>query len=357
MHIYGEILREIKSGKLKPGDRLPSFNQLRETYDVMPATAERAYARLESENLVIRKARQGVFVAPRSKALTGKIGFLMHSVVQTSRVSPYVDSLLSGIREGCAEQNVEVLLIDYDEVHNAQKTDGVLLYCDKLHAYALGIQSERPHVLINQCADGIVTVTPDDFAGGRLAANCLLEQGHRHIAYLMEEIFDEPLRRGAGYRAALQEAGVEFDSRWLRQRRPVDWDGGSDYLHWARQNMEQWLDEDWDELGCTAIIAQNDHAAIGIMQVLLERGWKIPEQVSVMGFDGTAICDLVSPRLTSIEVPLRQIGREAVRVLCEQIRNGTQAVSNISLPVSVRPGNSVAAVGSEPLRLRQQSTR
>jgi GntR family transcriptional regulator of arabinose operon len=346
LQIYEDLLREIKSGKLKPGDRLPSFMQLRDIYEAMPATAERAYARLESENLVIRKARQGVFVAPRQQALTGKIGLLIHSLNQSSRISLYTESLLNGIREGCTEQNVEVLLIDLHEADNAQKTDGVLLYCDKLHAYALGLKPERPHVLLNQRADGIVAVTADDFAGGKLAATHLLELGHKRIAYLMESVYEEPLRRGAGYRAALQQAGIEFDTRWLRQRGPVDRDNGSDYLHWARQNMEQWLDEDWEELGCTAIIAQNDHVAIGIMQVLSERGIRVPEQVSVMGFDGTELCDMVSPRLTSIWVPLHQIGREAVRVLCEQIRNGPHAASNLSLPVRLKPGKSVAPVYS-----------
>jgi DNA-binding GntR family transcriptional regulator len=79
LHIYEDLHRQIQTGALKPGDRLPSFSELRTACDAMPATVDRAYARLERENLVTRQARRGVFVAERSASFTGNIGLIIHS--------------------------------------------------------------------------------------------------------------------------------------------------------------------------------------------------------------------------------------------------------------------------------------
>lgn len=345
LHIYEDILRKIQTGDLKPGDQLPSFSQLRASHQAMPATAERAYARLESENLVVRRARRGVYVAPREKSLTGNIGFVWHSLVQSPDPdSPYMHTLLSGVREGCQEFGVQLLLVDDSEAANPQKTDGLLLHCDKLEAYAMGIPAQVPYVLLARRAEGVTTVTSDDFGGGKLAVAHLIEKGHRRIACLMEEMLDEPTQRTAGYRVALQEAGIELDPRWLNHGKMIDWADITSYVDWGRRHMQAWLDSNWAELGCTAIFAQNDHTAIGVMQALQEAGIDVPGQVSVIGFDGISVCDMVRPRLTSIKVPLHQIGREAVKALCEQIQQGQPSTRNISLPVALRPGDSVADI-------------
>lgn len=343
LQIYQLMEEQIRNGTLKPGDQLPSFTELRERYGAMPTTAERVYARLEKENLVVRRARRGVFVASRERSLTGTIGLVLHSASrQSSSNELRMQLLLDGIRAACREHHTEILLIEDEDALRPDKTDGLLLYCDKLEAYALGITQATPHVLLFQNAGDLTCVTVDDFGGTRLITRHLIEQGHRRIACLTEELLEVPGQRRAGCRAAMEEAGIAVDPRWLRQCPKIDSGISTPYLAWGQGQMQSWLEGDWCELGCTAIVVQNDIAAIGVMQTLQQHGIRVPEDISVVGFDGTDICELASPRLTSVQVPLYQVGQEAVRNLLDQIHNGPQAPRNITLPVNLRQGNSVA---------------
>lgn len=345
LQIYTQIQQQILSGELKPGERLPSFSELRASYGAMPATSERVYARLERENLVIRKPRSGTYVAPRELARTGNIGLILHSAYQSpSYNSPYMQILLEGIRASSHEQGMKIVLMDSGEESDLGQVDGILFYCDKLEAYAMGISSQVPQVIVLQHANEMTAVTVDDFGGSQVATNYLIERGHRRIACLMEEWTDIPIQRRGGYQAAMQAAGIAIEPAWLRLTEKMNPQRMSNYLEWGRRNMRAWLDEGWRNLNCTAIVAQNDHAAIGAMQTLQEAGFDVPGDVSVIGFDGTDICDLVQPRLTSMVAPLRDIGYEAIKVLCEQIRNGVQTPREISLPVTIRKGESVARI-------------
>lgn len=343
LQIYHLMEQQIRNGTLKPGDQLPSFTELRELYGAMSATAERAYARLERENLVVRRARRGVFVASRERSRVGTIGLVLHSASrQTTSSELRMQLLLDGIRAACREHHTEILLIEDEDALRPEKTDGLLLYCDKLEAYALGITPTTPHVLLFQHANDLTSVTIDDFGGTKLATRHLIEQGHRRIACLTEELLEVPGQRRAGCRAALEEAGIAINPRWLRQCKKIETGVSSPYLVWGQQQMEAWLEDGWQELGCTAIVVQNDIAAIGVMQTLQQHGIRVPQDVSVIGFDGTDICELAFPHLTSVQVPLYQVGQEAVRALLDQINQGPQAPRNITLPVSLRSGNSVA---------------
>ena len=100
------------------------------------------------------------------------------------------------------------------------------------------------------------------------------------------------------------------------------------------------VEDGWQALGCTAILAHNDEAAIGVMNALAARGLGVPQDVSVVGFDGTMICDFCTPKLTSVKVPLREIGSRAVKVLLEQIQGGIKTPEKITLPVQLKRGAS-----------------
>ncbi len=348
LQIYTQIQQQILSGELKPGERLPSFSELRAQHGAMPATSERVYARLEREHLVIRKPRSGTYVAPRELARTGNIGLILHSAYQTPNYnSPYTQILLEGMRASSQEQGMKIVLVDGGEESDLQQVDGILFCCDKLEAYAMGIPPQVPQVIALQHAHELTAVTVDDFSGSRAATNYLIERGHRRIACLMEEWTDIPIQRRGGYQAALQEAGIAIDPAWLRLPPKMCPKQMFNYLEWGRLNMRVWLDENWCDLNCTAIVAQNDHVAIGVMQTLQEAGFNVPGDVSVIGFDGTDICDLARPRLTSMVAPLHDIGYEAIKVLCEQIRSGVQTPREISLQAKIREGESVLRIGSE----------
>src|SRR5690606_6745856 len=118
--------------------------------------------------------------------------------------------------------------------------------------------------------------------------------------------------RLAGYRDALQAAGIEPVHEWTRTLAGTP---SVDLRQTGYESTRSWLQDDWHELACTALLSHNDEAAIGAIEAFTERGLSVPEQVSVVGFDGTEMSEYSRPRLTTVEVPLREIGKTAMELL------------------------------------------
>jgi DNA-binding LacI/PurR family transcriptional regulator len=224
------------------------------------------------------------------------------------------------------------------------KVDGVLIVgAEQLAPIVRHLPPSLPRVAMLIGADTVSSVQADDYQGAALGVRYLLERKHRRIACLMEKKPVLARRRLAGYRDALSEADIEPEPGWIRLTPSANADKAEQpYLEWGRRQMLSWLAEGWSETGCTAIFTQNETAAIGVMQVLQEQGIRVPQDVSVMGFDGTEICDLASPRLCAVELPLTQIGTTAIEMLYRQIRHGREDVQAVLLPARIREGASVA---------------
>lgn len=338
--------QQIRSGQLQPGDRLPSFTQLRAQFGATPATVERLYAQLERENLIERRHRSGVFVVDKKsrRTLQGTIGFVMMGFAG-SQLHPYNFHLQQGIQQAARAANVQILLLDQNDIKaNLQKMDGLLLYEHTLSPFVQYPASGMPCVSLLKGIDAIASVIADDFAGGKSATAHLLSLGHQRIAALMSSVPEDGHdslgeERLAGYRAALGEAGITPRPDWVR---PVLYNPLENYAERGYQQMRQWLSEDWAGLNCTAILAQNDDVAIGIIKALLEEGLEVPGDISVVGFDGAGVDAHFSPRLTTVEVPLETIGSLGTQVLLQRI-NGEQTEVHTVLPVSLRTGLSTAA--------------
>lgn len=336
--------KQIDSRELMPGDRLPSFAALRTHHGFTSVTIEHAYRILEQENLIERRGGSGVYVANDTPQQTRTIGLLLRSDgPDAKQLSPNIRLILDGIRAASRECDASITLLEKEDVKSDAPVDAILYHCDEFEAYALGMPTDFPQAILFHHASEITSIAIDDFNGSRTATSYLIENGHRRIACLMEEWMTIPIQRRMGYQVALREAGIEDNSAWMRltpQKRP---DQPHYYLEWGRDEMQKWLKSGWRELGCTAIIAQNDESAIGIIQALREANIHVPQDVSVIGFDGTSMCDLIHPKLTSMEIPFYEIGKEAIKVLLEQINNTPQAPRNISFPAKLREGETVAS--------------
>ena len=350
LRLTTELRRQVESGVLKPGDRLPSFAQLRDRYGIHKNTVERAHLLLEQDGLVVREQGRGTFVAARHSGAATQIrkdaigfcgvGFLL------SNSSSYWVRLLEGVWAGLAPagkgQASQLLLLDDLAPTIFEKADGVLVN-------AMSFRGEIPEGLpcISLLAtnrmnnENVSSVLADDYAGARAATRHLLELGHRRIAYLCSGTDTELApRRLAGYRDALQEYSVAPDANWVRR-----WKFTPDinFIGVGRENMMQWLREGWKELGCTAILAHNDEAAVGVMEALNGAGYEVPRDVSVVGFDGTELSESAYPRLTTVEVPLREIGQAAVEILLRQIEGDRPFVEHLTLPTKLHVRESSAS--------------
>lgn len=335
--------------------QLPTMVQLRESLGVSMNTLHAALRELESQQVVRSVHGVGIYVQDKKKrALTGNIGFI-GSAGYHSRGNPFHTHLMEGVQRAVNFQQQHLLYLGSDyswNVNACEKIDGLLLCNIENPSQILrSLPSSLPCVSLLTILDDVTSVGVDDYEGARMAVRYLMELGHQRIACLMEKNPSESRRRYTGYCDALSEAGVEAKSDWTRltdnitpsktKKKPTQ-----PYHEWARMNMKRWMSEDWEEIGCTAILVQNEVAAVGVMQVLQEAGISVPQDVSVMGFDGTELCDLVSPRLSTVEIPLAQIGAKGIEILNNRISGERKAVEVITLPLNVREGESVTAVSS-----------
>jgi GntR family transcriptional regulator of arabinose operon len=336
-----QIKQRIESRELRPGDRVPSFTEMRELYGVSQSTLERAHALLEEEGLIRREVGRGTFINPRhERTLKGIIGF--HSGGAALQDSPYWHAILAGMRQTLLLHQFQVLLLDGGD--GWDKVDGVVLATTPTFPvpFPLGnlpcvglLYKEWEEELQHQGGQLAGIVAIDDQRAGSQATEHLLALGHQKIACLLSPV----LLREVGYREALERSNIAYDKRWLRYFHDVPL---ADFRSVARQEMQLWLQEDWHELGCTALLAQNDEAAIGAIEVLQEAGLDVPGDISVIGFDGTEITSYFRPQLTTVEIPLLEIGKNAALMMVQHL-TGQRAVSILNLSTQVRVRASTAA--------------
>ena len=307
------------------------------------------YAKLESEGLIVRRRGSGTYVAefskPASKA-TGIIG-LSGKAFRFNGYSPYWAQLQGGAHQAATKAGRQLLILEPTRSQGWEKADGVLI-CDwndnlKPRKDLPGL----PQVSLMTSIEGIASVTADDYAGMRLATEYLVSLGHRKISYLHGESLSQIVHnRLTAYQDVLKKSGITPDPSWTRFI-PGKYDYGVHISKYAALAMSRWLKSGWSTLGCTALLCHNDEAAVGAIQALSEKGIRVPQDISVMGFDGTEYCDLVSPRLSSVEVPLREIGAQAVELLLQQIKADEVSEEHRVFPTRLRIRESTAAPSNE----------
>jgi LacI family transcriptional regulator len=347
LHLADTLRSQIQSGELKAGDRLPSLVQMYRDHGATQATMHRAYELLEKDNLIERRGGSGVYVVEPERELTGNIGFI-GSDSHAERIIPFSTNIQEGIQQAIAKHEQHLLYLgtkDSWKGRRCEQVDGILI-CDIENPGTVleMVPPGLPCVSMLKTVDGISSVTADDYHGAKTATKYLLSLGHRRIACLMEKLPSQARRRFSGYWDALLEEEVKLEDEWIRlTSSPSE---GVHYLEWGKEQMRQWLRKGWSDLQCTALLVQNETSAIGVMQVLKEVGIKVPQEISVMGFDGTELCAYSTPTLCAMELPLREIGAKAVEVLNRQILEGTEDTSSIIFPLRIREGASVSPVKS-----------
>ena len=350
LKLADHLREQVHSGRLQPGDRLPSFPELK-AQGIGQNTVERALGVLERENLIERRNGRGIFVAEYSATAQttskGVIGFCGLGQMLSS-ASPYWNQVIAGVHDILKTRSMQLMLLDVHVSDIHDKVDGVLIDPAWAHPQEKWRREKWPCVSM-VAPSGLVEVSSavvDDYAGQRQATQHLLDLGHRRIAYLHASVMGGPTQhRIAGYREALQAAGIKTEHDWLRalDAMPV-----IDFRQTGRESMTAWLEDHWKETACTALMAHNDEAAIGAMEAFEAAGYDVPRDVSIMGFDGTSLCEYSRPRLTSVEVPLREIGQSATEMLLQQIEDGVGEIEHVTLPTRIVVRDSTAPPKKAP---------
>jgi DNA-binding LacI/PurR family transcriptional regulator len=331
-----------------PDAKLPTIAELKAALGVSVYTLNDAVRELERRQILRSVNGVGIYVTPHQRTWTGNIGIVGNNSLSSPQLE-YYHLLMRGIEEQTQSHHQHLLFLgpaDTWDSRSLEKVDGLLAICiDNAHSFVKLIPSPLPAVTVFTAAENYSSVTVDDRQGARLAVEYLLGRGHQRIACLAEEAPRLSQLRVQGYRDALHAAGIDASPAWIRLTplpHPPESDGQY-YLRWGRAQMEQWLKEGWRETGCTALFVQNDTAAIGVMNYLRDAGIKVPEEISIIGFDGTTLCDYVSPRLTSVKIPLMEIGSKAMQLLNAQIAQN-HTIQNTVMPLHIREGESVANI-------------
>ena len=168
---------------------------------------------------------------------------------------------------------------------------------------------------------------PDDEGGGRTAAAVLLDAGVADVVVVGEDPTPEATagpRRMAGIRAGLAAHGVEVAGVVA-----CDWS-----VPLAFEATRQWLESGGRAEG---LVCMNDRVAMGAYQALAEAGLRVPDDVSVVSFDGSSLAGWLRPAVTSVELPFPDLGALAVRRLLDPDDLG----GTLSVPMTVRHGGSV----------------
>lgn len=255
----------------------------------------------------------------------------------------YIGEIVRGIDRELVEHHYDLMLYTthwrqhnkttseatYVETLTRGMVDGLLLVLPRTPENYLEWLRERhfPYVLIDH--QGIDSVGPAVGAtnrqGGHDATHYLLELGHRRIGFITGDMqLGCAHDRLQGYKEALQEQGIAFDEQWVVEGdflQPSGYAGATTLL--GRQQRP------------TAIVVSNDVMAFGVMEAVRDHGLRIPEDISIIGFDDIPQAASVHPPLTTIRQPLEEMGRVAAQLLLEIIENDNQPGKHIALPTQL----------------------
>jgi DNA-binding LacI/PurR family transcriptional regulator len=283
---------------------------------VRPATRERVLRAMQqlgyTPNHAARALRNGTY---------GAIGLVAHrfgrtgealtteAVVRAAEAEDYVVTLLS-VRDPASEGWEPA-------AHRLphQAIDGlIIIRAERATAESLALPQGMPVAVADSRFSGhYPSVVADQVQGSRDATQHLLDLGHRNVHHLAGPEGSWPARvRAAAWQRCLEDAGIQPPMLWRG-----DWTAKSGYLMGCQIAQDRSI---------TAVYSANDDMAFGLIRALHEAGLRVPQDVSVVGFDAIALSEFSSPPLTTVRQDFNQIGIELVRLVLGQVRHGSEAV-------------------------------
>jgi LacI family transcriptional regulator len=284
--------------------------------------------------------------------------FLSDNIATT----PFAGQIIQGAQEAAWQHEMLLLTFNTDgdpamevaavEVALERGVEGIIFATMYHRAVQVPNAAFRlPLVLVDCFARNgqVRSVVPDEFNGGLLATKLLLEKGHRRIAMInADQKYVAAAERFRGYRRALEEFGVPIDPELVRTG---DWWQDDGYEHALALLQRKQIP--------TAIFCANDRIAMGVYDALKEKGFRIPEDVSVVGFDNQELLAAHSrPPLTTVRIPFFEMGSWAIDQLINAKPDGNSSAAGpvtLECPLVLRA--SVDRPSSENRNRRVRSAK
>ncbi|WP_030070721.1 LacI family DNA-binding transcriptional regulator [Halomonas alkaliantarctica] len=298
---------------------MPTIKEVASLARVSPATVSRV---MNGEVPVAEQTRQRVEDAMRhlgyrpnsfARSLASNRSDCIGLVI-SHLAGPFMGTLMTTLEEQLRLNHKSLLVASgHDELTRekesidflmSRRCDGLLIQSDRLSDDALiKLAQEIPLVVINRRIAGLEEQCShvDNCQGSYLATRHLINNGHRHIAYITGPLWkQDAAQRLEGYRLAMEEAGLVIDEAAIIE---------GNWLESSGRNAVLTLRE--SGVRFTALAVGNDDMAIGAMLQMQEWGWRIPKDVSLVGFDDEVYAHFVTPGLTSVHVPVDAMAQSA----------------------------------------------
>jgi LacI family transcriptional regulator len=294
------------------------------------------------EKILKAAADLGYVGNPIAKSLaTGKaraVGLMLPYVEAFVDENPFCAQVMHGVFEEAVRRHYNLVL--YTAADGSQtrrfahlidnRVDGVLLVMpsDTSEVFARCEAQKLPHVsVLTDSTDTGWGVNADDYHGGFLAGQHLCQLGHRKICHLSGSVeVPTTVNRALGFRDALVQVGAEPDRIDVVESGFSSQHGFKAMNRVLRRPRAEWP---------SAIFACNDLCAEGAMRAIREKGLRIPEDFAVVGFDDTWYASMTQPPLTSVRMPIREMGQRAAKMLIDRLEEIEVTETRPILPVSL----------------------
>lgn len=285
----------------------------------------------------------------------GRIGVIYTSTSDV-KTDPFFSCIGIGIQQELRRQGYEMAFalptyyMEYSDIYHYftnHPAEGIVV-TGRFEKDILDlIRKNFKHIVyagVNTVGVGFDEVICDGYTGARTAVTHLMDMGHRdigYVGYIHDEAGDRQLVNEHRYRAycdLMTELNTTVDSRRVIHTRL--------YTTSAYEAMASYLEKMANETIPTAFYCANDATAFGVMKAVQERGLRIPEDIAVIGLDDVEMAQFVTPTLSSVSIPRKSLGVQAVKMLLDQIESNRDYPLRVDLPfdLKVRESSKVVRV-------------
>ncbi|WP_077304981.1 GntR family transcriptional regulator [Terribacillus halophilus] len=364
---YAIVKQAIKSkildGTYEPHAKIPSESVMMKQFDVSRHTVRLAIGELVNEGWLYREQGAGTFCADRSKHQLQQNGMQNKNIaIVTTYISDYIfPSIIRGAEAFLSEHGYNVSLFNTDNNHEKEREyleriittgfDGAIIEPTKSASanpninYYLNLERlQIPYIMINAYYDALepFRVLVDDERGAFLQTEHLIQQGHRDIVGFFKTDDMQGTLRMKGYLKAHRENKVPINPKHIvtykteeKHQKPI-------------HELEVLLDQ--ADAKPTGLVCYNDELAIKLLDVLRTRDMKVPQDMSIVGFDNSNLAELSEVKLTSVEHPKAELGRAAGKLIIDLIeskhgKGSGKTIDSVVFPTELVTRNSTQAIG------------
>jgi GntR family transcriptional regulator, arabinose operon transcriptional repressor len=325
-YILKERLKDkIIKGHIMPGGQLDSENELARQFNLSRHTVRQALGELENEGWIFREQGRGTFCTPQREKASGKT-----LAVQTTYISDYIfPTIIRGIEDVIsATGNTLVLVNTNNDKHKeaqcmenliSHDIKGMIIEPTKSAQENINLdyfkeleKREIPYLMLHATYSELdpAYIIMDDVKGGYTVTKYLLQLGHRRIAGIFKADDKQGINRQAGFLNALKDYGIEVSREYL---------GNYDTEGMWSFPFQFTLDLLKKDHRPSAIVCYNDQVAIQVLEAIRDEGLKVPDDISVTGYDDSYLAVASEVKLTTVKHPKTEMGRQAARFLVDMV--------------------------------------